>query len=265
MKSAFVITDLEGTAGVTSFTEEAYADAKYLDRARRLATAELNAAVEGLLAVGVADILVWDGHGAGGLWYEDLHPAVRLIHGRPSPPISVIAGVVDGYEAGIIIGQHAMAGVASSNMNHTQSSTHIDHITLNGQRIGEIAQSALFWGAAGMPFVFLSGEQAACDEAVRLIPGIGTAAVKQGLGRGSAISVSASEARNRITAGISRAAEHHRAHPIPPTVWDAPYVLEKRFFHTDAADASAAAPGAERVDGQTVRFHGDDIRSVIYR
>jgi D-aminopeptidase len=48
-------------------------------------------------------------------------------------------------------------------------------------------------------------------------------------------------------------------------VWDAPYVLEKRFFHTDAADASAAAPGAERVDGQTVRFHGDDIRSVIYR
>jgi D-amino peptidase len=265
MKSAFIITDLEGTAGVTSFTEEAYADARYLDRSRRLATAECNAAIDALLAAEVRDILVWDGHGCGGLWYEDLHPAARLIHGRPSPPISVLAGVVDGYAAGLIIGQHAMAGVASSNMNHTQSSRQIDYLKLNGQPIGEIAQSALYWGAAGMPFIFLSGEQDACAEAEALIPGIGTAAVKQGLGRGSAISVSATEARRRINDGVRRAVQRHRIEPLRPTVWEPPYTLEKRYFHTDAADAAAAIPGAERVDGQTVRWHGDDIRAVIYR
>jgi len=42
-------------------------------------------------------------------------------------------------------------------------------------------------------------------------------------------------------------------------------VLEKRFFHTDAADAAAAQPGAERVDSQTVRLYGDNILDLIYR
>jgi hypothetical protein len=36
VKSAFIITDLEGTAGVTSFTNQTRPDARYLDRSRRL-------------------------------------------------------------------------------------------------------------------------------------------------------------------------------------------------------------------------------------
>jgi D-amino peptidase len=265
VSSAFVITDLEGTAGVTSFVDEAYPDARYLDRSRRLATAELNEAVAALVDAGVSDVLVWDGHGCGGLWYEDLHPAAKLMHGLPLAPFCVIDPIVDAYEVGLIVGQHARAGVRSSNMNHTQSSRTIDSITLNGKPIGEIAQSALYRGAAGMPFVFLSGEDAACREAEELIPGIGTAAVKRGLSRGSAISLSPAKARALIRSGVREAIDRHRSRPIPPTVWPGPYVLEKRFFHTDAADAAGTAPGAERVDDQTVRFRSDDIRSIVYR
>jgi D-amino peptidase len=266
VSSTFVITDLEGTAGVTSFEDEAYADARYLDRSRRLATAELNAAVAALVEAGVSDVLVWDGHGVGGLWYEDLHPAAQVLHGRPLAPFSVIDPIVDEYEVGLIVGQHARAGVRSSNMNHTQSSRQIDSITLNGRPIGEIAQSALYRGVAGMPFVFLSGEEAACREAEELIPGIVTASVKRGLSRGSAISASPARARALIHAGVAEAIERHRSRPIAPTVWAGPYVLEKRYFHTDAADTAGASPGAERVDDQTVRFRSDDdVRSVIYR
>lgn len=264
MHSAFIVTDLEGTAGVTSFTAEAYDGAPYLDRSRRLATAELNAAIEALVAADVTDILVWDGHGCGGLWYEDLHPAAQLMHGRPSAPRSVVDPIVDEYDAALIIGQHAMAGVRTSNMNHTQSSQSIDSITLNGKPIGEIAQLALYRGATGMPFVFLSGEVDACQEAEALIPGIGTAAVKRGLSRNAAISLSPAESRQRISEGVRHAVESHRRQPIAPTVWEGPYTLEKRYFHTDAADAAAGSASAERVDSQTVRFRGDDIREIVY-
>ena len=36
-------------------------------------------------------------------------------------------------------------------------------------------------------------------------------------------------------------------------------------YAADTADAAADGPGVERVDGQTVRLRGDDIRDLIYR
>ncbi|HEX7008761.1 MAG TPA: M55 family metallopeptidase [Phycisphaeraceae bacterium] len=265
MRRVLVMTDMEGVAGVNSFTEQSYPDGRYHDLAKRLVTAEVNAAVEGLLEAGVEDILVFDGHGPGGIWFEDLHPAAKLLHGRPVAPRPVWTAIADEYDACVMIGQHAMAGVATSNQNHTQSSQQIDFIKLNGQLIGEIAQFALHQGAAGQPLFFLSGEEAACQEAQQLIRGIHTVSVKKGLGRGCAISLSAVEARRRIREGIKQAVLQQRTNPIPPLTLPGPYVLEKRFFHTDIADAAASQPGAERVDGQTVRFRSDDIRQIIYR
>ena len=265
MKRIFMVTDLEGVAGVVSFADQSAPDGRYYDAAKRLATAEINAAVAGMLAAGVEDVLIWDGHGAGGIVFEELHPAAKLLHGRPMPPWSRLEGVIRHYEAIVMIGQHAMAGTLTGNQNHTQNSRTIDYYKLNGRPIGETAQIALYFGALGLPLIFLSGDADACREAEALVPGIGTAAVKEGVGRGAAISLSAVEARRRIREGIARAVEQQQVSPIPPLVWPGPYVLEKRFFHTDVADAAAAQPGAERVDSQTVRLRGDDIRDIIYR
>jgi D-amino peptidase len=150
-------------------------------------------------------------------------------------------------------------------MNHTQDPYGIDHIKLNGKLIGEIAQFALNRGATGMPLFFLSGEEDACREAEALIPGIQTVAVKKGLGGGSAISLTTTEARRRIREGMEQAVRRHQSHPVKPLVWPGPYVLEKRFFHTIHADTLASQIGAERIDGQTVRFRGENIREIIYR
>ena len=70
MKSIFMVTDLEGVAGVVSFADQSAPDGRYYDAAKKLATAEINAAVEGMLAAGVEDVLIWDGHGAGGIVFE---------------------------------------------------------------------------------------------------------------------------------------------------------------------------------------------------
>jgi len=261
----YIGTDLEGVAGVVSFSDQSYPDGRYYDAAKKLLTAEVNAAVDGLLEAGVGDILVSDGHGPGAIWFEDLHPAAKLVHGRPLAPLALRRPIISEYDACVMIGQHAMAGTAAGNQNHTQSSRTVDYYELNGVRIGEIAQFALHQGALGLPLLFLSGDEAACAEAEELVPQSTTVAVKKGLGRGSAISLSAQESRRRIREGTKQAIQRHAEHPIPPLTWPGPYVLEKRFFFTHDADASAAQPGAVRVDSQTVRLHSDSILEIIYR
>ena len=63
---------------------------------------------------------------------------------------------------------------------------------------------------------------------------------------------------------VKAAIAAHQGNPVQPLVWEGPFVLEKRFFHSDAADAEAARPDVERVDSQTVRLRTDDIRDIIY-
>ena len=260
-----MMTDIEGVAGVVTFEKDSYATGKYYEDAKRLLTAEVNAAVEGLLAADVEEVLVLDMHGPGGICFEMLHPRAKLMHGRPLAPDSVRNSIVAGYDAAVLVGQHAMAGVVDGNLAHTQSSGTIDCYTLNDIPIGETAQFALQCGALRVPTIFLSGDHAACREAEALIPGITTAAVKQGLSRNSAISLSKEAARDLIRVRIQQAVEKQRADPLPPLVWDPPYILVKRYFHTDVADRAMAQPGVERVDSQTVRLRSDNVLDILYR
>ena len=257
-------TDIEGVAGVVSFAPQTGADSKYYEAAKKLLTAEVNAAVEGLLEAGADDILVMDGHGCGAIDFESLHPKAKLLHGRPCAPLDVRNEIYASYDVTVMIGQHAMAGVKNGNLSHTQSSSSIDYYKLNGKEIGEIAQWALRGGALGLPLIFLSGDEAACQEAEELIDGIETAAVKQGLGRNSAISLSAQAAAEKIRTGIAKALKKHIATPVKPFVLDSPFVLEKRFFHTDTADAVCANPRYKRIDSQTVQISSDNILDIIY-
>lgn len=257
----YVGTDLEGVAGVVTFYSQTSPSGAGYEAAKRLLTAEINAAVEGMLQEGVDDILVSDGHGPGAIHYESLHPEAKLIHGRPPAPRAIRDAIIEEYDVCIMLGQHALAGNPRANMNHTQNSHSIDYYQLNGTRIGEIAQFALYQGALGLPLIFLSGDEEACREAEELVPGIATAAVKRSLSRNSAISLSPQKSHELIRAGAAKAIRSQRENPLPPVAWPGPYVLEKRYFHTDAADAA----GGERIDGQTVRLRADNIRDIVYR
>jgi D-amino peptidase len=261
-----MMTDLEGVAGVTTFTADTYPDGRYYDDAKRLLTGEINAAVDGLLAGGAEEILVFDGHGPGAVHYQTLHDRATLLHGRPVAPRAVWESIVADCDVCVMIGQHAMAGDRYGNLNHTQSSREIDAYILNGKPIGEIAQFALWNGALGNPLIYLSGDDAACAEVTELIPGVATTSVKRGLGRNSAISISVTESHRRLRAGAEEALRRHFAEPLAPLTMKGPFVLDKRFFHTDTADRhEAASPDVERVDAQTVRYRADRIEDIIYR
>jgi D-amino peptidase len=251
-------------AGVVSFETQAYSTGQYYEYAKKLLTAEVNAAIDGLVEAGINDILVNDGHGPGAISFEDLHPKAKLQHGRPAPSRKIMREIVQEYDVCMMLGQHAMAGIQTGNLNHTQNSRGVDYYKLNGEKIGEIAQFALDKGALGLPMIFLSGDDDACIEAQELLPELTVVSVKRGLGRGCAISLSAKEARKRIREGVVTAVKKHQNNPLKPLVIPGPYIMEKRFFYTDMADNSECDPRAERINSQTLRYCSDDILKIIY-
>ncbi len=260
-----ICTDLEGVAGVSTFTVDTAAEGCRYVTATRLLAEEVNAAVRGFLRAGATEIAVIDGHGPGAVDFETLQPPARLIHGRPLPPVNqLFAELAARYDVLAMVGQHAMAGVRNGNLNHTQCSTAIDYYKLNGKLIGETAQCALFFGEYGIPLVFLSGDVAACDEAEELVPGITTAAVKEGLGRSCAMTMTAAESRETIEKQAETALLKHRQKAIAPVVWAPPYTLEIRYFHTDTADSASARPGSRRIDARTIQLCSDKISDIIY-
>ncbi len=185
----FLLTDLEGVAGVTDWTQTRVPGAK-LDAARALLTGEVNAVIEGLRqgararGVECPTITVWDGHGTGGLHLDDLVDGTRAFsHDDPRGWKGVFEEAlsqpapVDGL---LFIGQHAMEG-SGGNLSHTYSSRRVKRHLLNGVEIGEFGTRALHAWALGVPTLFFSGDDIACLEARALIRGLVSVAVKRSL------------------------------------------------------------------------------------
>ena len=178
----YVMTDLEGPAGVNRWAQTREGETPEKAAAMRLLTAEVNAAVDGLRdADPNAQIVVWDGHGAGGgLVFEELHPDMTVVlHGKGMGAPHHLDAT---FDALLFVGQHAMADTPDAPLCHTYSSRTVSHYKLNGTLVGEIGCVAAMAGSLGVPVLFLSGDDKACAEARALIPGVVTVETKQGLG-----------------------------------------------------------------------------------
>jgi D-amino peptidase len=178
----YIITDLEGSAGIPSAADYSHPGERYYEYARELVTLETNAAVEGCLQAGATEILVVDGHGAGAIDPVVLHPAARLLFGRP---VGYPFGCDASFNAAMMVGQHAKSNTDGGHLSHTGTfATEDDYV--NGVCVGEMGWNMLFTAYFGVPTVFVSGDAAAAEEARALVPNIETAAVKEGLKRGPA-------------------------------------------------------------------------------
>lgn len=257
-----IFTDIEGVAGVVSHADHSFPSGKYYADSKRLLTGEVNAAVEGLLAEGIKEVLVIDGHGPGAIQFEDLHPRALLLHGRPITRRQLVEPIWE-YDAVALVGQHARAGVRNGNQNHTMDSRNVDWMRLNGRVIGETAILALTAGVRGIPLIFLSGDKAACEEARVDVPGIWTVAVKKGISTNVEITLSAQASREKIREGIRKAVTLHRQQAVSPIRWEPPYRLEIRWKSTQEADLFEYQWDGERVDDQTVAFSSLNVLDVL--
>ena len=256
----YVMTDMEGVAGVVDSPNYCFPESRYYERGCELTTLEVNAAIEGALEAGATEIVVTDGHGHGAITPMLLHPAAKILTGRPRP----IGAVLDAsFDVAISIGQHAKSNAPGGHLAHSGSFT-VEELTINGVSIGESGRSFISAAYFGVPYVFLSGDLAATAEAQALAPGIETAVVKEGLDRGSATGLGMDEnrafngaaihlhptkARQLIYEGVKRGIA--RRDEIGRFWLEPPYTL----VHTQRPENGV--PGGE------ARVTGDDILKVF--
>ncbi len=173
-----VMTDMEGVAGVLNHDDWVLPGGRFYAKGVRLLTEETNAAVRGFFSAGAKEIVVVDGHGAGGIDPETLDERALLLRGCPE---HVWPWGLDKSFAGLaFVGQHAKAGTPYSHITHTQGFNYID-LRVNGISIGEYGQLALCAAEVGVPTILACGEEALCREAGALTPGVVTVSGKRGL------------------------------------------------------------------------------------
>jgi len=192
----YIMTDLEGVAGVRDFQEWTGPGKLYYPLARKLLTQELNAAIEGFFAGGAKSILVADGHGPSAVDIEELDPRVELLRGWGKGwPLGLEEG---GFDAVAWVGQHAKSRTPFSNMAHTQGCSYLE-LSINRTALGEFGQLAVCASQLGIRAIFAAGELALTQEAQALVPGIETVAGKRGTkpGRGDECSEEQYAARNK--------------------------------------------------------------------
>jgi D-amino peptidase len=256
-KSILLITDAEGVGGVCRQEQAEPKDPEM----RQLLTGEINAAVDGFLAGGADEVLVWDGHdGSQTLSTLTIHPKAKLLMGAVGPSMMMERK----WSAVAYLGQHSKANVKGGIMAHSYSSLGIQKMTLNGKTVGEIDVIAAMAGHFGSPIIFLSGDKAAADELRDIVPQAEMAVVKEGLGRYTCISLSAVAARDLIRAAAQRSVS--LIGKVEPYVLPSPATLEIEFTTRNTLSNEAEfRPGAEIVDSQTIRFKGKDVLEVWQR
>jgi D-amino peptidase len=105
--------------------------------------------------------------------------------------------------------------------------------------------------------IFVSGDQAICDDAKRLLGPIETVTVKEATGFHSAIMMHPEEAQRRIREGVKRAIE--RREKVRPYKLEHPVKLEITFKKTAIAEVLSYLPGVERPQGNVVVFTATDM------
>jgi len=198
----YLAADMAGTAGVSIWDQVDPRHSKY-QSARRWLTQEVNAAADGAFAAGVELVIVHDLHGTRhNLDLDLLDRRVEAVMGTgPSP----WAELDSSFEVMLLVGAHARVGTPDACLRHTWRADDWVDFRIQGRTMGEIGLYAAGAGDLGVPCALVTGDDKACTEAARLIPGIVQAPVKKGLGGQSARSLTPAAARELIRAKAQEA------------------------------------------------------------
>ncbi|MGH3656594.1 MAG: M55 family metallopeptidase [Micromonosporaceae bacterium] len=265
-----ISADMEGVGGIVDSAECRPGDADY-ERSRDLMTAEVNAAVRGVLAAEPqARIVVADAHGPfRNIRPEKLHRRTRLIRGKPRSlammeglrrapvPAHGDAGGAGqaGVDAVILIGYHGRAGSASSVIAHTFSDA-IGDVRVNGRSFGEIGLNTALAGTHGAPVLLLSGDNTAGAELRDLVPEATTVEVKRALGQYAASCLHPDEACEAIEAAVATTVANRTT--VAPLRITGPVETEIDLGNPLIADHATLVPGVRRQSGRTVAFTAAD-------
>ena len=234
--------DIEGVSGVVSYAQAEPGKPEY-DFGLRMFKADLCACLDGLLAGGAGEIVVYDEHFYG----RNIDPAwlperVSIICGKPPYRADWAGGLDAGFAGLILLGFHAKYGTPGGLLPHSYEPD-IRDLRLNGVSVGEIGMETAIAGDFGVPLRLITADSAGCREAEALVPGVKAIVVKESLsecgGRCHPLSVTSN--------WIRQAAAAMSAQPPATVPWHcaAPVTLEIAFNPGTYADAVRQAYAAE--------------------
>ncbi|HOX07119.1 MAG TPA: M55 family metallopeptidase [Planctomycetota bacterium] len=258
--NVYIMTDMEGVSGVVRREQVSPGTAPWRE-ALQFAEADFNAAVAGAAAGGARRIVLCDAHGGGNnIRLEKMDG--RAEYERPVGARRIMPALEEAkFDAGFMVGAHAMAGTQGAFLEHTQSSFTWHNYTVDGRRWGEIAQFAAWLGHFDVPLVLVTGDEAACREAREFLGEVETATVKTTLCRQYARSLPPAAAHKAIEEAAARALRLvGRARPFKPKF---PADVRIEFHRADTADGAARRPGVKRLDGRTVGWTANSALELI--
>ena len=247
-----IVTDLEGLSlgDTIQIIDESTED---YQKARVQLMKDTNAAIDGAFAGGAKEVFVVDGHCSG----------KNFIPGQLDPRAQQIltSDFVDmsweNFDALLAIGYHAKAGTEKAFLDHTQSSASWFDYCVGGKSYGEIGQLAITGGAFGVPFVMISGDAAACEEAKGLVDNIAVAVVKEANERNRAICLPEEEALKRIFEAAADGVRRYKE--IKPYSVELPTKASVTLFRTDYCDQVVAHNKSLTRSGRTLTKNLDKI------
>lgn len=258
--AVYISADMEGIAGVVTADQLGPEGFEY-ERARHFMTDEVLAAVRGSKAAGATRILVADSHGNGESLLIDQFPGdVQVIRSWPRHG-GMMAGLDGSFAAAVLIGYHASASSSGGVRAHTISSATFTRVAMNGRDVSEGEIAAAQAGAAGVPVVFMSGDDIATAELRSRIGNIVTVETKKALSFHSAETLAPAESAARIEAAVRTAVA--RRNEIKPYFLQTPVTVELSYKNYAAAEIFSYLPGMERVGSRTVRYVSKNITEAV--
>ncbi|MFH8614963.1 M55 family metallopeptidase [Streptomyces sp. NPDC017979] len=247
----YISADMEGVTGLVDAADVQPAGRDY-ERGRLMMAEDVNAAVRGALAAGATEVTVNDAHGPmRNILPESLHPAARLIRGRPKQ-MGMLAGLDAEHDAVVCVGYHSRAG-ALGVLSHSFMGHEIEDIWLDGRPVGEIGLAHATAAAMGVPVAVLTGDDRACAEMAEWDGSVRTVAVKYARDRFAAELRPAQEARTEIeeTVAAGLAVRPKSAVAVPDSC-----TLAVRWQSASVASTLLGIPGVTETDSRTVQARG---------
>lgn len=241
-----VLADMEGAAGIDDYRMTTVAHPGRYAEGRRQVTADVNAAVAGLTAAGVTDIVVIDGHGSGNAREPDILEAELLAPARIGYKESSFDIYMDSYDhavdAIVAVGMHAAAGNRKGFLSHTYQFEDTDY-RVNGVPFNESMILALGAARLRIPVIAVAGDDQLEVEVRRMMPWAKYATVKKAVDRSKAELLPRAEASRRIESAVREAVQQLGTMRLPE--WPGPYRVTVTFQDEAQARNALLLAGAE--------------------
>lgn len=257
MKKLFISADIEGTCGITSWseTERSSPDSAYFIEQM---TREVVSVCKGAEKAGYDKIIVRDAHdSARNILPDRLPVSTELIRGWGPDPLCMVSGLDSSYDAAIFTGYHSAAGSGGSPLCHTLT-TSVSQIIINGRRADEFMINAYSAAYLGVPVVMVTGDDLLCSSAEELVPEIISVPVLSGVG-GYTRSLNPYLACGLIENSAEKALRQIVSLIALPDIFDIGVTYKN---HADAYKASFY-PGASLIEPNTVKYSDNNYYNIL--